>query len=308
MVVVSVELVVEKAENGQLRGLKALGVQIDKGTTSTEAIDAAIREAYRLLIEENDRQALKRAARLTGWPKSSGSKGMQLYVPVRETSAERTSSYAKDLAQRLEASHPDLVVSRMTKTLREGKVLIDWSQNSRHKTTVCAYSLRARPHPTVSTPVTWDEVEACRSPEDLVFTAPDVLDRVQQLAPSEATILIVGETGTGKDLLARAVHAESGRARGPFIVVDCGAVVGNLIESELFGHEKGAFTGADNLRRGRFEQADGGTLFLDEIGDMPLDLQARLLRVLDERQVTPLGTEDTYAVDFQLISASHHSA
>lgn len=117
---------------------------------------------------------------LRGWPKTSGSKGMQLYVPIREAADDRTSGYARELAQRLEAAHPDLVVSRMTKTLRPGKVFVDWSQNNGAKTTVAPYSLRARPEPTVSTPVTWDEVEACRAPEDLRFVAGEVLDRVEK--------------------------------------------------------------------------------------------------------------------------------
>ena len=115
---------------------------------------------------------------LEAWAKTSGSKGMQLYAPIRETSAERTSGYAKELAQRLEAAHPDLVVSRMTKTLRPGKVFVDWSQNNGAKTTVAPYSLRARAEPTVSTPVTWDEVAACRVAGDLRFTSGEVLARV----------------------------------------------------------------------------------------------------------------------------------
>jgi bifunctional non-homologous end joining protein LigD len=115
---------------------------------------------------------------LSGWPKTSGSKGMQLYVPVRETPSERTSAYARDLAQRLEAAHPDLVVSRMTKALRPGKVFVDWSQNNAAKTTVATYSLRARELPTVSTPVSWDEVAACRVADDLRFTSSQVLERV----------------------------------------------------------------------------------------------------------------------------------
>jgi bifunctional non-homologous end joining protein LigD len=112
--------------------------------------------------------------------KTSGSKGMQVYAALRETSAEKTSAYAHELAKRLEAEHPDLVVSRMTKTLRPHKVFVDWSQNNAAKTTVAPYSLRARPRPTVSTPVTWAEVESCRAADDLVFTAPDVLARLEQ--------------------------------------------------------------------------------------------------------------------------------
>lgn len=115
---------------------------------------------------------------LEAWTKTSGSKGLQLYVPVGGTPSEQTSAYAKELAQRLEREHPELVVHRMTKALRPGKVLVDWSQNSAAKTTVSVYSLRARPRPTVSTPVTWDEVAECRAPEDLVFTSDDVLARV----------------------------------------------------------------------------------------------------------------------------------
>jgi bifunctional non-homologous end joining protein LigD len=112
--------------------------------------------------------------------KTSGSKGMQLYAALRETPSDGTSTYAHDLAQRLESEHPDLVVSRMTKTLRPSKVFVDWSQNNAAKTTVAPYSLRARPRPTVSTPLTWDDVDACREPEDLVFTAPEVLARVER--------------------------------------------------------------------------------------------------------------------------------
>jgi bifunctional non-homologous end joining protein LigD len=111
--------------------------------------------------------------------KTSGSKGMQLYARADAfASSEEASAYAKDLAQRFERSHPDLVLSRMTRAIRPGKVLVDWSQNSAAKTTVTVYSLRARERPTVSTPITWDEVEACTSPEDLVFTSDDVLARV----------------------------------------------------------------------------------------------------------------------------------
>nr|WP_235971416.1 sigma-54-dependent Fis family transcriptional regulator [Azohydromonas caseinilytica] len=121
-------------------------------------------------------------------------------------------------------------------------------------------------------------------------------------------LLLRGETGAGKEVFARALHERSPRAPGAFVAVNCASLPESLIESELFGYRAGAFTGAQrNGRRGKILQADGGTLFLDEIGDMPLDLQARLLRVLDERRVTPLGTEETLPVDFQLLSASHRN-
>ncbi len=117
---------------------------------------------------------------LAAYPKSSGSKGMQIYAPVREASPGATSEYSRTLAERLEAEHPGLVLSRMTRSLRPGKVFIDWSQNNTAKTTVAPYSVRARPLPTVSTPLTWDEVEECGSPDELVFTIGDVLDRVAE--------------------------------------------------------------------------------------------------------------------------------
>ncbi|WP_026426073.1 non-homologous end-joining DNA ligase [Actinokineospora inagensis] len=126
--------------------------------------------------------------------KTSGSKGMQVYATVTTTSPTRTSDYAKSLAERLERDHPGLVVSRMAKNLRPRKVFIDWSQNNPNKTTVAPYSLRARPRPTASTPVTWAEVEACRTPADLTFTADDVLDRVDEHGDLFAPLLKKGPT------------------------------------------------------------------------------------------------------------------
>ena len=127
---------------------------------------------------------------------------------------------------------------------------------------------------------------------------------LERLAPTDATVLIGGETGTGKDVLARSIHAASPRKSKPFIVVDCGAVVGTLIESELFGHEKGAFTGATASRQGAFEMAHGGTLFLDEIGELPLDLQPKLLRALEQRAFRRVGGNKEIRVDIRVIAAS----
>ena len=134
------------------------------------------------------------------------------------------------------------------------------------------------------------------------------LDTARRVIARQTPVLLCGETGSGKEVFARAVHASSPHAGGAFVAVNCASLPETLIESELFGYRAGAFTGAQRSgRRGKILQADKGTLFLDEIADMPLELQARLLRVLDERQVTPLGTEDSYPVDFQLISASHQN-
>ncbi|HEX6361851.1 MAG TPA: sigma-54-dependent Fis family transcriptional regulator, partial [Albitalea sp.] len=132
------------------------------------------------------------------------------------------------------------------------------------------------------------------------------LDTARRVIARGTPLLLRGETGAGKEVFARAVHAASPHADGPFVAINCASLPETLIEAELFGYRPGAFTGADRRgRRGKVAQADGGTLFLDEIGDMPLALQARLLRVLDERMVTPLGGEATQPVDFQLVSASH---
>jgi sigma-54-specific transcriptional regulator len=141
----------------------------------------------------------------------------------------------------------------------------------------------------------------------LVFHDPQsrlLLDHVERLARSDATVLVTGETGTGKELIARHIHNTSGRA-GPFVAVNCGAFSETLIDAELFGHEAGAFTGASHARAGWFESANGGTLFLDEIGDLPMSLQVKLLRVLQERQVVRLGSRRPIALDVRLVAATN---
>jgi formate hydrogenlyase transcriptional activator len=135
----------------------------------------------------------------------------------------------------------------------------------------------------------------------------ELMDRIMMVAPSDTTVLIRGETGTGKEGLARLVHDLSRRAAGPFVVVNLGAIPETLIESELFGHEKGAFTGATRRKLGRFEQAARGTLFLDEVGDAPLAVQVKLLRALQERQIERVGGEGTLPVDVRVVAATNRS-
>lgn len=156
---------------GGVRQPDLLVLDLDPGAPATVVECAQVACMLRDLLADDG---------LDAYPKTSGSKGMQVYASVAAASEEHTSAYARDLAQRLERQHPDLVVSRMAKNLRPGKVLVDWSQNNVAKTTVAPYSLRARSEPTVSTPVSWDEVEGCRRPGDLTFLAEDVLARVEK--------------------------------------------------------------------------------------------------------------------------------
>jgi two-component system, NtrC family, response regulator len=144
--------------------------------------------------------------------------------------------------------------------------------------------------------------------EGLITASPQMLDIVRQLqrvAPTDATILIGGETGTGKEVVARAIHALSARSKGAFIAINCAAIPENLLESELFGHEKGAFTGAVGRKIGKIEAANGGTLMLDEIGDMPLQLQAKILRFLQQRTIERVGSTQEIPVDVRVVSATH---
>jgi two-component system NtrC family response regulator len=128
---------------------------------------------------------------------------------------------------------------------------------------------------------------------------------IHKVAPTHSTVLILGETGTGKELVARAVHDQSSRAAEPFVAINCGALPETLIESELFGHRKGAFTGADEHREGLFEVANGGTIFLDEIGELPKSMQAKLLRVLESREIRRVGENKATIVDVRVVCATH---
>jgi len=145
---------------------------------------------------------------------------------------------------------------------------------------------------------------------DLVGASQEMVhlrELIAQVAPTEARVLILGESGTGKELVANAIHRLSGRARGPFVSVNCAAIPRDLVESEMFGHERGAFTGATDRRIGRFELADGGTLFLDEVGDLQLEAQAKLLRVLETGEIQRIGAERTRRVDIRVVAATNRN-
>ncbi|MBI2202331.1 MAG: sigma-54-dependent Fis family transcriptional regulator [Candidatus Rokubacteria bacterium] len=153
-----------------------------------------------------------------------------------------------------------------------------------------------------------EQVERLYGVEQLVGTSRAmraVVEQIRAIAATDAAVLLLGESGTGKELVARAIHGNSARRDGPFVPVNCAAIPETLLESELFGHVKGAFTGADRPRRGLFAEATGGTLFLDEIGDMPLALQAKLLRVLQDKAVRPVGGSQEIQLDLRVISATN---
>ncbi len=155
-----------------------------------------------------------------------------------------------------------------------------------------------------------EEIDQSQASGEIVGASESVravLRRIEQAAPTDVTVLIVGETGTGKELVARAIHAKSRRSARPLVSVNCAVLPATLIESELFGHERGAFTGAVARKVGRFELADGGTIFLDEIGDLPIELQAKLLRVLQENEFERLGSPATHKVDVRVIAATNHN-
>jgi len=178
-----------------------------------------------------------------------------------------------------------------------GLVLLFLEEDSAHRPTVIAEEAAAPPEPARAPPAT--EIVGASAP------MAALLAEIDRVARTDATVLVTGETGTGKELVARALHERSARRKRPFVAVNCAAIPEPLLEAELFGHERGAFTGADRARSGRFEQADRGTLFLDEIGELPLPLQAKLLRVLETLEFHRVGAEKPTRVDVRIVAATN---
>ena len=239
-------------------------------------------------------------------------------IATAKVAATRT---GLDLASRLfevtgaRATHAALRLDRHWRNLRTQTLhdpvdyrlheLGDWALNSALPTPSFLFYRRAHAiaHP-AALPALATSIRATAQ----VFEDPKsqaLLAHLQQVAPSDASVLIIGETGTGKELVARHLHNLSARRNGPFIAVNCGAFSESLVEAELFGHEKGAFTGALSAKAGWFEEANGGTLFLDEIGDLPMPIQVKLLRVLQEREVVRLGSRKSIPIDVRVLAATN---
>jgi transcriptional regulator with GAF, ATPase, and Fis domain len=245
---------------------------------------------------------------------------MEGYV-VKVPGPEATVGSSKDCNIVLE----DPTVSRLHVVLRiEGDGIRVLDKGSRNGTTVDGvrvFDAYARPDSSIGLGASALRLRMVREVVSLPFSSRSSFGRLvgssvsmrrvyamlERIARSETTVLVEGETGTGKELAAEAIHKESGRADKPFVVFDCSAVGAGVIESELFGHERDAFTGARSRRIGRFEEADGGTLFLDEIGELPMELQPKLLRALEARQVTRMGSNRPISVNVRIVAATNRS-
>jgi transcriptional regulator with PAS, ATPase and Fis domain len=278
-----------------------------RGSVLLVAADAELRQRYRRLLAE-DRPVLAIAPEQLADPTAFVDARVAV-VCLDEASAEASSAALAPL-ERLHASRalllvacrlPDEVLERALRRLAPAQLLLDPAPASALRFALArldpdggAQSGRAEHRPALAL---LGVSRAIR----------DVLDEIGRVAPARASVLILGETGTGKELVARAIHARSPRADHPFVALNCGALPESLLEAELFGFRKGAFTGAERAQPGLFRAATGGTLFLDEVGDMPFALQTKLLRVLESGEVRPLGDTSSVEVDVRLVSATNRN-
>ncbi len=274
-------------DNGHRAMLEALlgkwGLLVSSAIDGEQAIEAVMAQPFDLVLMD------VRMARLDG---ISALKAIQKYNPAVPVIIMTAYSTVQSAVEALKSGAYDYLV----KPLDFDALQIALQRTLEHRT------LR----------VENDELRkelACNAFLDrIVGTSKNMLELKQMIAmaaPSEATVLITGKSGTGKELVAQAIHALSQRAHKPLVVLNCAALSENLLESELFGHEKGAYTGAIKQRQGRFMQADGGTLFLDEVGELPLSVQAKLLRALQQREIQRVGSDTTFTVNVRLIAATN---
>ena len=231
--------------------------------------------------------------------------------PSRDESAAQDQSRPEDVLEQLRQAQPDTPVvihapeataTQVVRLLRLGAFHVFGHGDANSLLYLAANSKWDRERQAESS---WEQEPARRLLIGESRAIEQIVDKIRLVAERRCTVLITGETGTGKELVARSIHAASGRAQVPLVSVNCSALPESLLEAELFGHVKGAFTGATNHRVGRFEQANRGTIFLDEIGDMPFSLQSKLLRVLQEREFQRLGSSETVRVDVRVIAATH---
>ncbi len=251
---------------------------------------------------------------------TSGGEGLEAAghgVDVVVTDLRMRGMDGLELCERMRARHPDVPVIVMT-AFREVEAAVAAIRAGAYDFLLKPFEIetleialdRALDHRRLTQEVRTlkEQLDRSTSFEEIIGESRAILeltDLLRRVAPVESAVLITGETGTGKELVARALHQKSPRSRGQFVAVNCAAVPETLLESELFGHERGAFTGAERVREGLFQKARGGTIFLDEIGDMPLAIQAKLLRVLQERRVRPIGGANEVEIDVRVLSATH---
>jgi len=261
------------------------------------------REGFRTITAQTGKEALRRAAEA-----APVAVILDLHLP---------DLHGKEVLATLRRDHPDLPVVILTVEERLDEVVdcmrlgaLDFIQKPFERMRLLTTVKNARQQGLLRARVAAlaAETRGGTALSSIIGDSPAIqrtIELLRRAAKSEITVLIEGETGTGKELAARAIHAESERRDGPFIAINCGAIPESLIESELFGHEKGAFTGATSARPGCFERADGGTIFLDEIGELRSELQTRLLRVLQERRVQRLGSSADQPVDIRVVAATN---
>ncbi len=285
--------------------LRPVVLVVDDDKNTREGLERALRRLYEVRQAESAPCAMEELARGN--------------VDVMLADMRMPGMDGMELLRRVQARYPDVVCLLLTaygsvetavEAMKQGAYdFLTKPVNLDHLEVVLDRALQSR-----AMAVRVEELEGRLDDkygmERIIGQSPEmrhVFDLIRQAAPTQATILIRGASGTGKELVAQAVHRLSGRSRGPFVAVHCAALSPTLLESELFGHERGAFTGATARRKGRFEQADGGSLFLDEISEIDASLQVKLLRVLETRTFERVGGEETVSVDIRLIAATNRN-